>query len=78
MITEIREQLTSAVQDSHVCSNCDRQTTLEAEPDIIREPAVYSCATCGQREAVYWRAVSTLVVEEVRVIEEPHIILAEH
>jgi predicted RNA-binding Zn-ribbon protein involved in translation (DUF1610 family) len=68
----------STVQDFHICTNCGREATPERDPDFSRGPALYSCPTCGQREEVYWRTVPARVVEDVRVIEEPNIILAEH
>lgn len=41
-------------------------------------PAIYSCGTCGQREAVSWRIIPSRVVEDVEVVEEPHVILGDH
>jgi predicted RNA-binding Zn-ribbon protein involved in translation (DUF1610 family) len=72
------EDVIGTIQDIHLCSNCGRGVTPEREPDVSNGPALYSCPTCGQREEVYWRTVPARVIEDVRVIEEPNIILAEH
>jgi hypothetical protein len=50
----------------------------ETDVDASGGPAVYSCSTCGQLEAVSWRYIPAHVVEEVEVVEEPYIILCEY
>lgn len=67
----------SARQAVRACSNCDRPATRETEADVNSGPTTYSCSTCGQREAVSWRTIPPRVVEDVEVVEEPHVILGE-
>lgn len=85
-------------QDVRACSYCDRPGTRETDVRVYHGPAIYSCSTCGQREAVTWRSIPRVAprlragarypgvpagaryvhwVEEVEVVEEPHIILGE-
>ena len=67
-----------AHHDMRPCSNCHRPAIREIDVDASGGPAVYSCSTCGQREAVSWRYIPARVVEAAEVIEEPYIILCEH
>lgn len=72
------DEMRTTVQDFHACTNCGREATPDRDPDFSRGLALYSCPTCGQREEVYRRSVPARVVEDVRVVEEPNIILAEN
>lgn len=74
----LRSDTWSADYDVRLCSNCDRPAARETGAGFRGGPAIYSCSTCGQREAVSWRLIPSRVAEDVEVVEEPHIILGEH